>query len=85
MTAKKSLRLLLDEISEEDAARLLCEAEKLAGRANGTPHELKATADRRPISEGIREIMADVPAEELAKTPPSGDIDHIVYGLPKTE
>ena len=38
-----------------------------------------------PVSEMIREIVGDVPAEELAKLPKDGStqVDHYVYGLPK--
>jgi hypothetical protein len=86
MTAKESLRLLLDELSEEDAAQLLSEAEKLTAHGNGTPGTTPGSVPRRRLlSEVFAEIMADLPPEELAKIPPSSDIDHIVYGLPKTE
>jgi hypothetical protein len=40
---------------------------------------------RRHISEVIRDIMADVPPEELAKLPKDGasEHDHYLYGYPK--
>jgi hypothetical protein len=70
-------------MSEDNAARLLTEAERLTGHANGAAAE--ATGPRRPIWEVIQELMADVRPEELAKIPPSSDIGHVVYGLPKPE
>ena len=43
--------------------------------------------DERTVSEMIREIVGEVPPEELAKLPRDGSsqIDHYVYGLPKRE
>ncbi len=40
---------------------------------------------RRPISEEIREVWADLPVEVQAKIPVDGStqVDHYVYGLPK--
>ena len=36
----------------------------------------------RPIWDRIREIMADVPEEELRNLPHSHEVDRVVYGQP---
>ena len=82
MTAKESLRLLLDDLSEEDAAKLLCEAEKLAPLANGTSPTSLPDAPRRPLSAVFAEIMGDLTEEDLASIPPAADVDRVVYGTP---
>lgn len=50
-------------------------------------HETRPAHDDRPISEIIAEIMADVPAEVLAKLPKDGASQHdfYVYGWPKRD
>ena len=49
--------------------------------------DLRADAPQESISEAIREIWADMPAEVRAKLPRDGasQVDHYVYGLPKRE
>jgi hypothetical protein len=49
--------------------------------------EADATRARRPISEVIREIWADMPEDVRAKLPRDGasQVDHYVYGLPKRD
>ena len=44
-----------------------------------------STVFRKPISQVIAEIMADVPAAELAKLPLDGasEHDHYIYGCPR--
>jgi hypothetical protein len=42
--------------------------------------EMEFDRSARPILAVIREIMSDVPDEQLATIPQSGDIDRIVYG-----
>jgi len=46
-----------------------------------------AQAEERPISELMREIWGDMPADVRAKLPHDGarQIDHYVYGLPKRD
>lgn len=46
-----------------------------------------ARAEDRPISEVMREIWGDMPADVRAKLPRDGarQIDHYVYGLPKRD
>jgi hypothetical protein len=46
-----------------------------------------AQVDERPISEVIREIWSDMPADVRDKLPHDGasQIDHYVYGLPKRD
>ena len=62
-------------VTAEEYARLLLE------------HLLKSGPVRRPISQTIREIWSDLPADVRAKLPRDGasQIDHYVYGLPKRE
>jgi len=47
--------------------------------------EAPAARNQKPISQVIQEIMADVPAGELAKLPSDGasQHDHYLYGWPK--
>jgi hypothetical protein len=49
------------------------------------PATTSATASPRHISEVIREIWSDVPAEAWEKMPTDGasEHDHYIYGLPK--
>lgn len=51
--------------------------------ASSADHQ--ASADDRPISQIIAEIMKDVPREAFASLPKDGasQVDHYVYGLPK--
>ncbi len=46
-----------------------------------------AQVEERPISEVMREIWGDMPADVRAKLPRDGasQIDHYVYGLPKKD
>ena len=78
MTAKESLRDLVNEMSESEAENWLKEI--AAVRERPSPPKAK---DDRPIWEKIREIMADVPPEELAKIRSSDRIDEIVYAQPR--
>jgi hypothetical protein len=82
MTAKESLRLLLDELSEEDAARLLSEAEKLTAHANGSRTAVGPETARPPIWEVIQQIAADLTEADLASIPAATDVDRVVYGAP---
>jgi plasmid stability protein len=47
--------------------------------------EAPTARNQKPISQIIQEIMADVPAGELAKLPSDGasQHDHYLYGWPK--
>ena len=47
--------------------------------------ERELSVSEPPVSEMIREIVGDIPAEELVKIPKDGSsqVDHYVYGLPK--
>jgi len=60
-------------VSAEQYARLVLE------------HDLKASPVRRPVSQSIREIWSDMPADVRARMPRDGasQVDHYVYGLPK--
>jgi hypothetical protein len=60
-------------VSAEQYARLVLE------------HDLKSGAVRRPVSQSIREIWSNIPADVRAKLPRDGasQVDHYVYGLPK--
>ena len=60
--------------------RLMDEHEENMRRGNGAP-------SRRPISEVIGEIWADMPPDVRAKLPRDGasQVDHYVYGLPKRD
>ncbi len=60
--------------------RLMDEHKEIVSSAGGTP-------SRRPISEVIREIWADMPEDVRAKSPRDGasQVDHYVYGLPKRD
>jgi hypothetical protein len=62
-------------VSAEQYARLVLE------------RDLRTDAGRKPISQTIREIWSDMPAEVQAKLPSDGasEIDHYVYGLPKSD
>jgi plasmid stability protein len=62
-------------VSAEQYARLVLE------------HDLKTGSPRRAISQTIREIWSDMPAEVQAKLPSDGasQVDHYVYGLPKRD
>ena len=62
-------------VSAEQYARLVMEHDRTAGTA------------RQPISQTVREIWSDMPADVRAKLPRDGasEIDHYVYGLPKRE
>lgn len=62
-------------VSAEQYARLVLE------------HDLKASPAHRPVSQSIREIWSDMPADVRAKMPRDGasQIDHYVYGLPKRD
>lgn len=78
MTAKEALRELVDEMSESEAENWLKEIAAVRERPSAP-----AVRDDRPIWEKIREIMADVPPEELAKIPSLDRIDEIVYAQPR--
>lgn len=63
-------------VSAEEYARLVLE------------HDLKSVPGPRPhISDVIREIWRDAPADEMAKLPRDGasQVGHYVYGLPKRD
>ena len=62
-------------VSAEQYARIVLE------------HDLKNAPPRRAISQAIREIWSDMPAEVQAKLPSDGasQVDHYVYGLPKRD
>ena len=49
--------------------------------------DLTSKTGRRPISQTIREIWSDMPADVRKKLPRDGasQIDHYIYGLPKVE
>jgi dsDNA-specific endonuclease/ATPase MutS2 len=69
MTAKEALRDKVENMSEDEAARLL--------------EQLEAEDDAReyhPMYEAARKIMKDVRREDLADLPPSSDVDRVVYG-----
>lgn len=50
-------------------------------------HDLKSGPARRPISQAIREIWTDMPADVRDNLPMDGasQVDHYIYGLPKTD
>jgi plasmid stability protein len=60
-------------VSAEQYARLVLE------------HDLKSDTARRPISQTIREIWSEMPADAQAQLPQDGanQVDHYTYGLPK--
>ena len=60
----------------------LSDQQKPGAERNG---EKAATEQERPVSAMIRDIVGDVPADELAKLPKdsASQIDHYVYGHPK--
>ena len=62
-------------VSAEQYARLVLE------------RDLKAEAERQPISQTIREIWSDMPIDARAKLPRDGasEVDHYVHGLPKSD
>jgi hypothetical protein len=62
-------------VSAEEYARLVLE------------HDLKVSHQGRSVSQSIREIWSDMPADVRAKLPHDGasQIDHYVYGLPKRD
>jgi plasmid stability protein len=62
-------------VSAEQYARLVLE------------QDLKASPLRRPVSQSIRELWSDMPADVRAKLPRDGasQVDHYVYGLPKRD
>ena len=62
-------------VSAEQYARLLLE------------QDLKAGPVQRPVSQSIREIWSDMPADVRAKLPRDGasQVDHYIYGLPKRD
>jgi hypothetical protein len=62
-------------VSAEQYARLVLE------------QDLKADSARRPISQTIREIWSDMPADVRAQLPQDGasQVDHYTYGLPKRD
>jgi hypothetical protein len=66
-------------MSSEGYARMLIEQDL---RLVSAPPRVKP---KRRISEEIREVWADLPAEVQAKIPVDGStqVDHYVYGLPK--
>jgi hypothetical protein len=68
-------------LSTEQYARLVLEHDLAAGAG------CEVHTARQPISQTIREIWSDMPAEIQAKLPRDGasEIDHYVYGLPKRE
>ncbi len=81
------------EISDEQAARLRQQAdaqglsvpEFLERLIAAEPETTEAAKAHRPVSEMIRDILGEVPAEELAKLPKdaASQIDHYIYGHPK--
>jgi len=86
------------EITQETQARLAGEAQKegvsidallqrLMDEHEESLRSATSTPSRRPISEVIREIWADVPDDVRAKLPRDGasQVDHYVYGLPKRD
>ena len=68
-----------DALVSEALDRILAEAPAPAGQPSRTV--------RHPVSQGIREIWGDMPADVQAKLPRDGasQIDHYVYGLPKSD
>lgn len=84
------------EISQEIQARLAGEAQKegvsidvllqrLMDAHEESMRSVKPNPSRRPISEVVREIWADMPDDVRARLPRDGasQVDHYVYGLPK--
>ena len=84
------------EISQETQERLAGEAQKegvsvdallqrLMDEHKGSTKSTDGAPQRRPISDVIREIWADMPDDVRAKLPRDGasQVDHYVYGLPK--
>jgi hypothetical protein len=69
--------LSTDALVGEALDRILAEAP--AGQSSGPV--------RQPISQVIRDIWGDMPADVRAKLPRDGasQIDHYVYGLPKCD
>jgi hypothetical protein len=62
-------------VSAEQYARLVLE------------QDLKVKVKRRSVSESVREIWSDMPADVRAKLPSDGasQVDHYIYGLPKRD
>jgi hypothetical protein len=94
-----AMTLIIDLPEEKEAAlRAHAEAAGLSAEdfarqtlaqalASPLPADERRVVDERPLSEVIREIVGEIPAEELAKLPKDGSsqIDHYVYGLPKRD
>src|SRR5947209_1582665 len=91
MERSRSRLTLRIELPEEETAALAAKAhehglspEEYARQV--LEQDLLASADtRRPMSEFMREIWGDMPADVRAKLPRDGasQVDHYVYGLPK--
>jgi hypothetical protein len=62
-------------------------AETVLNRDLEEPASSAAAAPRRHISEVIREIWSDLPADARALLPADGasQVDHYVYGVPKRD
>jgi plasmid stability protein len=81
---------LPDEKTAALAARAKAQglsAEQYARQVLEHDLEVGSVPVRRPLSEVIGEIWADMPAEVRAKLPRDGasQVDHYVYGLPKRD
>ena len=76
MTAKEALRELVDDLPEDEAALWL---ERMRIRSG------VSVPDTRPIWEVIRQLGEEIPDEDLARIPPSDQIDAVVYRRPGDE
>ena len=80
------------DLSDEDVTALAAKARVQGVSAEQyarqvLEHDLRSGPARRPVSQTIREIWSDMPADAMAKLPRDGasQIDHYVYGLPKRD
>ena len=83
---------LIIDLPDEDVAALAAKARTQGVSAEQyarivLEHDLKNGPPRRAISQAIREIWSDMPVEVQAKLPSDGasQVDHYVYGLPKSD
>ena len=75
MTAKQQLLERVQRLSEDEAEQLLCQLPAEEARANRDP----------TLFDELRAIFDALPAEVLRELPKSDDIDHVLYGTPRSK